>query len=673
MPLGDEQSTVSFEEDAGRQRASDLGASLVWGAEKNPDQHAETLQYAKKYGVSPLLVEENLDRYRQADKLNEIDPGELVRSHPRTAEWLSVGDHAAVAMGEVEKFKQIEDAYRKLNPERTWGEFAGDTGIDAVKSVLGMGEIVVGLADLMTFNLAGDVLEGVGYDPRRTNKALDQYYSQKRQSDNLYVQQQKGFWNTMGALWDRPSVAFGTVIESGLPMMGTMAAARAVAARMLSKAGITAPAEVAAFMKRPDVIAKLTAASVGTEGLMAAGQIQEQSRQAGRSWNQSVLYSLLGGGGTAAIGKFGSKLLPDVEAGFAAALSGGRLGTKESLLGAGKNIALGVIKEGPLEELPQSAQEQLFTNLAMGKPWYEGIDEAAAHGLVAGMGMGGGMAVGTEATALIRATEKQSVVTAKSINEQIQFDHIISLAQSNATRERAQDLFSDFLKGVGGDSEIYIPSEVAAQLDDAPEYIQAQLDGTGADVTVPYDVFIDEIAPNEDAMLLLRPHIRMTADGLSLNGLEQGGTSDLKALMQKSERARETLDRSEEYYEELVGQLTATGRMSETEARTSARLVPAYAATVAEDRGIPVEEVYEAMGMRVVGPSEPLVEGGETIAQDRKLMFQENQDFGDQTITEEYIVEETGERMTGEIKVQEIWDETYERRNVAQEILNCLR
>jgi adenylosuccinate synthase len=40
--------------------------------------------------------------------------------------------------------------------------------------------------------------------------------------------------------------------------------------------------------------------------------------------------------------------------------------------------------------MPQSAQEQIFGNLAKGRPWDEGVDKAAAQGLMAGLATAGG-------------------------------------------------------------------------------------------------------------------------------------------------------------------------------------------------------------------------------------------------------------------------------------------
>jgi hypothetical protein len=43
----------------------------------------------------------------------------------------------------------------------------------------------------------------------------------------------------------------------------------------------------------------------------------------------------------------------------------------------------GFATEGVLQELPQSAQEQIAQNVALGKPWDEGVGAAAASGALA--------------------------------------------------------------------------------------------------------------------------------------------------------------------------------------------------------------------------------------------------------------------------------------------------
>jgi len=270
--------------------------------------------------------------------------------------------------------------------------FAKDTAMDLAKGVVGLGESVVGVADIATGNLAGKGLAAIGYDPETTKQIISSGYSPERQAANLEVEKAKGFVDTLSALVDNPSVAFGNIVESAPMSIGSAAVARRVAVGMLAKAGIQ-PGTAAAtkFFADPKVQTALIAASSGTEGALTAGSIQEQGRQAGKDWTQTVAPALGGGLITSAIGVGTSKIPGLRDAEVAAATTGLSGSSTRAILASGKEIAKGMFKEGVLEELPQSAQEQVFTNLALGKPWDEGIGKAAAQGLVAGMGMGGSM------------------------------------------------------------------------------------------------------------------------------------------------------------------------------------------------------------------------------------------------------------------------------------------
>lgn len=54
-----------------------------------------------------------------------------------------------------------------------------------------------------------------------------------------------------------------------------------------------------------------------------------------------------------------------------------------------KAVVLGAIQEGFLEELPQEASETILKNLALDKPWAEGLEDAVVMAPLAGMAMGG--------------------------------------------------------------------------------------------------------------------------------------------------------------------------------------------------------------------------------------------------------------------------------------------
>lgn len=269
-------------------------------------------------------------------------------------------------------------------------ERVSDFGLDASKGVVGLGESVVGVADLLTGNRVGNALrDTIGYDPKRTKDIIAEGYSAERRRENAAVQDADGFIGTVEALIDNPAVALGSIGESAPMMLGSAAAVRAAAVRMLGAAGIAPGTQAAAaYLRQPGVVAKLATIGSATEGATAAGSIQSEARQEGREWADSAPYAVAGGVGTAVIGKAASRLLPDVDVGLGVAGLGA--GGRTSALEAAKQIGRGTIQEGILEELPQSAQEQVAQNLAMGKPWDEGVPEAAAQGMVAGLGMGAG-------------------------------------------------------------------------------------------------------------------------------------------------------------------------------------------------------------------------------------------------------------------------------------------
>ncbi|HMW49939.1 MAG TPA: hypothetical protein PKC70_16695, partial [Cellvibrionaceae bacterium] len=77
------------------------------------------------------------------------------------------------------------------------------------------------------------------------------------------------------------------------------------------------------------------------------------------------------------------------------ALAGGLADTRRNFFArlAGQGIT-----EGVFEEMPQSAQEQMWQNFALGKPLDEGVSEAAATGLAAGSLTGAGFEIGRSVT-----------------------------------------------------------------------------------------------------------------------------------------------------------------------------------------------------------------------------------------------------------------------------------
>lgn len=144
----------------------------------------------------------------------------------------------------------------------------------------------------------------------------------------------------------------------------------------------------------------IVAGSVG-EGAVMAGSQAEQIRQQNHDGllnngqeGVSAATGILGGLFGFAGGRLAQKMgIADVDT----MLVTGRAGPVEiageiasmPVQSLPRRVIEGAISEGLLEELPQSISEQVLQNLALDKPWHDGIEDAIVMGTLAGMAMGG--------------------------------------------------------------------------------------------------------------------------------------------------------------------------------------------------------------------------------------------------------------------------------------------
>ena len=259
---------------------------------------------------------------------------------------------------------------------RTWGEVAGDTGIAALKGAINLPQAVVGLVDIPFGGRIAKSLEEVGYRPEDAKKILDEWYSDPQKAALAKVQKAEGFVDTTVAHLQNPST-IATATGESVPMM-------------LGGAGI-ARQLMTTFPK----VAAWVAGALG-EGIMGAGAAQEQIRSEsldGLTTPKQGAAAIASGVGTAAFGMVGGKLassklgqkigIADIDTALA-------VGTfKPTTAGFFKSVAASGFTEGFLEEMPQSAWEQMTQNYALEKPLMEGVDKASASGLVTGVAMGG--------------------------------------------------------------------------------------------------------------------------------------------------------------------------------------------------------------------------------------------------------------------------------------------
>lgn len=259
--------------------------------------------------------------------------------------------------------------------------------IDPAIALLGQGPVdlaqaVVGVANIPTLGAAGKAFEAIGGDFPATERFFDSLLSPEQREANRKVQEAKGIVETLKAVVSNPSTITQTIARSVPSMVGGGAIARGI---------------LGAGVKTASTAARLAAAAAG-EGIISAGQTAEGIRQQTPGGMLSPLQSMVAAGSGAATGllnilggkaansALGRRLgIADIEQMLAGAVTPeGKKGFVNTVV----KVVSTAITEGFIEELGQSAQEQAAQNVALGKPWHEGVAQAAIQGLFAGGLMG---------------------------------------------------------------------------------------------------------------------------------------------------------------------------------------------------------------------------------------------------------------------------------------------
>ena len=298
---------------------------------------------------------------------------------------------------------------------------AGDIGVKTAQGAVDLGQSVVGLASLATGGAAGKGMRAIGYDPEATNQALGEYLSPAQREAEAKVASAEGLGDTVVTALQNPRAIMGSAVESLPAMLAGGGVASLAARRIALKAaaplgGLSTPAGAEAGAAAVDAAGpKLAWIAHGTEGAQSAGQIADQGQAAGKDFSTYAPAAVGAGAGTALIGRGAGKVMGDAET---ALFTGARgIGIQGSLP---VRAAKGVVGEGLLEEMPQSAQEQVATNIATGKQWDEGVGNAAGMGAVTGGAMGASMGSLQKHHAAIKAVEEQykpALETAKTLRE----------------------------------------------------------------------------------------------------------------------------------------------------------------------------------------------------------------------------------------------------------------
>jgi len=256
-----------------------------------------------------------------------------------------------------------------------------DVGVDVLSGVAAIPQGVAALIPGL-----GGVSQGIGELRQGMGEAL---YSPQRQAEQARLAQElsqtEGFFDDAGtylrAIARDPALGVGALAET-VPAIYT---GGLLAKGLGAVSKLSAPARAA--IGEGIVAGGLTAGAIGEEG----GDYFQ--RLAGVP--AGIATGLISGGSNRLIGKMAQQqgLTGAVGRGLEQAgdidiaLAGGAGAGKGRLL---NRMALGGIREGVFEELPQSLSEQAITNLALGEDITEGLGSAAAGGLLLGSAMGAG-------------------------------------------------------------------------------------------------------------------------------------------------------------------------------------------------------------------------------------------------------------------------------------------
>lgn len=228
-----------------------------------------------------------------------------------------------------------------------------------------------------------------GYEEGRAN--VDKAWKEGDAGDIALAYLKNPGYTANQVVESAPGMLAGGVVARGLMGIGGVAGAAAADAAAGGGAASAARAAVPRTLERlvGERMAAPVAAGIG-EGAVTAGQ--QMAQATGEDQQKNAVASLGSGIGTGVLGTVMGRVANKVglETAETAIAKVGTGATAEVPRSAARRIAGGMVSEAVLQELPQSAQEQMWQNYAEGKDIWDGVARQAVEGAVAGGVMGAG-------------------------------------------------------------------------------------------------------------------------------------------------------------------------------------------------------------------------------------------------------------------------------------------
>lgn len=575
-----------------------LQSSLYIASNSEPDVNRKkvALTTAWKEISGEDLPWRNIEPNDLARKLRRRVNEETLAKSPTLAKLYEDPKFAELSFDETEQLSVLEQRARN----RTLGDVGRDVGVTALKGAVGLPEAFVGLVGLPTGGRLGKALEDAGFRFNETQKILDSLYSPAQQAANRAVSSADGFLATIEAAIQNPSTIAKAVGESIPLMLGGAGIARGILASTSR-------------------LSPLLAAALG-EGAISAGAAAEQLRNENPEdvLNLRQALSALGSGaGTALFGAAGGKVaqrlgIDDID--VVLTRGGVNKGIAETIKkGFARRLMEGGISEGLFEELPQSAQEQMWQNFANEKPLLEGVGNAAAMGLLSGLVMGGGF----NALTGIQARQQDEADQAQQ-NMQY-FTDMVNAAGAVQMRTADMAAFQTYMQQLDAGEAFLDPRELQAAGVDmnvlaqtlpsvAEQITEAVQNGT--DIVVPRDELFTRLPGSglEQSLLqVLRAEQDMPSAKQAQEQLAeaatffQAETEKLVQQMQVDDLAKQSQQRVEET---LMADLRAANRFTDDVNQVYAKLGSAMFTTLAArmskaGQAVTAEDMFRQFALRV--------------------------------------------------------------------------
>lgn len=570
---------------------SQLNANMTEAVKVNPDQHAQTTKLSKESGVPEFAVQSNPEQIQQKLKLDQINLEGMTQRAPKTSKFLTTDvNNSVIAQEDV-----VDGLLEGI--ERTFDGIGRSIGVGFETQLKGLElhsvEKTLGALTPGTFedpDLLFNLHTGFSSDVSR-----EEFVAAKEEASDRLIGEIQTLQKERQTLTPEDMNIVQEGVRAGVESLANMTPGLALT---VLSGGRTAPLLV--------TIGAQTFTSSYGEG-RAEGLTVEEAR-----WFASI---------DAAI-EVGTELLPTK--------------TIETILtGKSKGLTKSALKFA----VQEMGTEQLATALQTVNSYMFGLDKelenaegaqeiiniqlrrqavtAIATVVAGGAQIGAATAVNKTINKLTQTEQEQAT---QGDIEQRNIDKLSADSAKSKLRERDVESFKQFVREADGENNthvfidgvqtsLFLQSKTREEIEADPALktlanAARESRATGADVAVPVDDFMGDIA-GTDAATELREHMTMSEETVSPFRQEQHEVETkayVETLMEEAQENASEYVEAQEIYTTVRDQLIDTGAVNAANASIMAQVVPAWATAQAARSGKTVQQVYTDAGLVIEGP-----------------------------------------------------------------------